>query len=116
MSKLNAAPMDPQKSAKAAGLRYVSDEQPGIQRVAHGKGFSYVRPDGKPLIPFGVQPTPQPTPVPEQPAPAPPEQPAASNGYVGGNPAATHPASVTTSTYGFLVASVATRTSHRPSE
>src|SRR5882762_7485834 len=49
MSKLNAAPMNPQKSAKAAGLRYVSDEQPGIQRVAHGKGFSYVRPDGKPL-------------------------------------------------------------------
>src|SRR4051812_40882722 len=49
MPKLNAPPMNPQKSAKAAGLRYVSDEQPGIRRIARGKGFSYVRPDGKPV-------------------------------------------------------------------
>jgi DNA topoisomerase-1 len=29
------------QSAKAAGLRYVSDEQPGIQRKKWGRGFSY---------------------------------------------------------------------------
>jgi DNA topoisomerase-1 len=33
-------------SAEAAGLRYVSDESPGIRRLRRGKGFSYVRPDG----------------------------------------------------------------------
>ncbi len=32
-----------------AGLRYVSDEQPGIRRVARGKQFHYVGPDGKPV-------------------------------------------------------------------
>jgi len=43
-------------------------------------------PDGKPLIPFGAQPAPQPTPAPDQPTPAPdqpapaPDQPAPSNG------------------------------------
>lgn len=43
-----------------------------------------VGPDGKPLIPFGAQPVPQPTPepapAPEQPAPAAPDQPATPNG------------------------------------
>ena len=34
-------------SAKAAGLRYVSDETPGIRRHRHGRGFSYVTPDGQ---------------------------------------------------------------------
>jgi DNA topoisomerase I len=34
------------ESAKAAGLRYVSDEMPGIRRVARGKHFSYIAPDG----------------------------------------------------------------------
>jgi DNA topoisomerase-1 len=38
---------DPVESAKAAGLRYVSDEQPGIRRRRAGKGFSYVGADGK---------------------------------------------------------------------
>src|SRR5688572_2421699 len=37
------------QAAKAAELRYVSDEQPGIRRVKAGKGFKYVMPDGKPL-------------------------------------------------------------------
>jgi len=38
---------DPVASAKAAGLRYVSDEMPGITRIARGKHFSYLAPDGK---------------------------------------------------------------------
>ncbi|MBB6143156.1 DNA topoisomerase-1 [Silvibacterium bohemicum] len=40
---------DPVQSAKDAGLRYVSDLQPGIVRKRHGKGFRYVGPDGKPV-------------------------------------------------------------------
>jgi DNA topoisomerase-1 len=34
-------------AAKSAGLRYASDEQPGIRRKRAGKGFSYVDADGK---------------------------------------------------------------------
>ena len=37
------------EAAKAADLRYVSDEQPGITRVKKGKGFTYVLPGGKPV-------------------------------------------------------------------
>ena len=33
-------------SAAAAGLRYVSDSMPGIRRHRHGRGFTYVGPDG----------------------------------------------------------------------
>jgi DNA topoisomerase-1 len=33
-------------SAVAAGLRYVSDSMPGIRRHRHGRGFTYVGPDG----------------------------------------------------------------------
>ncbi len=33
-------------SAQAAGLFYVTDEMPGIRRRRHGRGFSYVGPDG----------------------------------------------------------------------
>jgi DNA topoisomerase-1 len=39
--------LDPKKSARAAGLRYVSDEQPGIGRVKHGSGFTFERAKGK---------------------------------------------------------------------
>ena len=35
------------ESAKAVGLRYVSDTQPGIRRKKSGKGFTYTGPDGK---------------------------------------------------------------------
>jgi DNA topoisomerase I len=42
-----AAAPDPVASAKAAGLRYVSDEMPGIRRRRAGKGWVYVGPDGK---------------------------------------------------------------------
>jgi DNA topoisomerase-1 len=33
-------------SAAAAGLRYVTDAMPGIRRQRHGRGFTYVGPDG----------------------------------------------------------------------
>ncbi len=38
---------DPVASAKAAGLRYVTDDIPGIRRTTHGKHFAYVGIDGK---------------------------------------------------------------------
>ncbi len=37
---------DPAESAKAAGLRYVSDAKPGLQRLKRGKGFRYAAADG----------------------------------------------------------------------
>jgi DNA topoisomerase-1 len=40
---------DPAESAKAAGLRYVSDTKPGIKRVESGRGFRYIGTDGKPV-------------------------------------------------------------------
>ena len=39
----------PVESAKAAGLRYVSDTSPGIHRRRVGKHFSYTGLDGKPI-------------------------------------------------------------------
>ena len=40
---------DPARSAKEAGLRYVSDETPGVRRVRAGHGFRYIGLDGKPV-------------------------------------------------------------------
>src|SRR5579872_2871376 len=40
---------DPLTSAKAAHLRYVTGEGPGISRKRRGKGFHYVGPDSKPV-------------------------------------------------------------------
>ena len=40
------ASVDPEQAARDAGLRYVSDDRPGIRRRRVGKGFRYVRPDG----------------------------------------------------------------------
>ncbi len=40
---------DPVQSAKDAGLRYVSDLQPGIIRKRSGKGFRYIGADGAPV-------------------------------------------------------------------
>ncbi|GAA4857258.1 DNA topoisomerase IB [Luteimonas vadosa] len=37
------------RTAKSAGLRYVSDTLPGITRRRRGKGFSYRAPDGTPI-------------------------------------------------------------------
>jgi DNA topoisomerase-1 len=42
----DAAPVAPREAAAEAGLRYVSDEQPGIVRRRVGKGFSYRAPKG----------------------------------------------------------------------
>ncbi|WOH67133.1 DNA topoisomerase IB [Bradyrhizobium sp. BWA-3-5] len=41
--------VDPRDAAESVGLRYVSDERPGIRRKKAGTGFSYVRPDGSKL-------------------------------------------------------------------
>jgi DNA topoisomerase-1 len=41
--------VDPIVSAKLAGLRYVSDTQPGIRRKRAGRHFSYIGLDGKPI-------------------------------------------------------------------
>jgi DNA topoisomerase I len=41
-----AAIVDPKESAELVGLRYVSDERPGIRRTKRGKGFTYAGPDG----------------------------------------------------------------------
>jgi DNA topoisomerase-1 len=38
--------VDPRDAAETAGLRYVSDEEPGIRRKKSGKGFTYTKPDG----------------------------------------------------------------------
>ncbi|HKV31139.1 MAG TPA: DNA topoisomerase IB [Candidatus Dormibacteraeota bacterium] len=38
--------VDPPESARAAGLRYVSDQSPGIRRKRVGKAFSYLARDG----------------------------------------------------------------------
>ena len=40
------ATLDPQSSARSAGLRYLADDRPGIARKRRGKGFRYERPDG----------------------------------------------------------------------
>src|SRR5690348_17563324 len=39
----------PVESARAAGLRYVSDKSPGIRRRRAGKHFSYIGLDGRPI-------------------------------------------------------------------
>jgi DNA topoisomerase-1 len=42
-----ATESDPAGAAKAAGLRYATDDRPGIQRKRAGKAFRYVGPDGQ---------------------------------------------------------------------
>lgn len=49
MKPQDSFPDDPLDSAKAAGLRYVSDQAPGIVRKRAGTGFRYVGKDGKPI-------------------------------------------------------------------
>jgi DNA topoisomerase-1 len=39
--------VDPRDEARAAGLRYVSDDRPGITRHRSGRGFSYRSPNGE---------------------------------------------------------------------
>lgn len=45
---------DPQEAAEAAGLVYVSDDEPGISRRRCGRGFAYYDPAGR-LIPASPQ-------------------------------------------------------------
>jgi len=40
---------EPAEAARAAGLRYVSDAQPGIRRRRQGRGFAYVGLSGEPV-------------------------------------------------------------------
>jgi DNA topoisomerase-1 len=40
-------PDDPELHAEEAGLRYITDDQPGVRRRRAGKGFTYTGPDGK---------------------------------------------------------------------
>jgi DNA topoisomerase-1 len=40
---------DPLESAKAAGLRHVTDTTPGIRRKRTGRGFTYFGVDGRPI-------------------------------------------------------------------
>src|SRR5215475_6722144 len=42
-------PVDPEESAQAVGLRYVSDTQPGIRRQRAGRGFCYRGLDNRPI-------------------------------------------------------------------
>ncbi len=49
LKKLEKIGRDPKITAKAAGLRYVSDTSPGYTRKASGKGFSYYDADGTPV-------------------------------------------------------------------
>jgi DNA topoisomerase-1 len=44
---VNLPAADPVIAAQVAGLRYVSDESPGIRRRKQGSGFAYLGPDGK---------------------------------------------------------------------
>ncbi|MEO6851036.1 MAG: DNA topoisomerase IB, partial [Mucilaginibacter sp.] len=47
LKKLEKIGRDPKITAKAAGLRYVSDSNPGYTRKKAGKGFSFYDADGK---------------------------------------------------------------------
>ena len=47
MASVVASAPEPRATARAAGLRYVTDASPGIRRRKAGKGFRYVGPDGK---------------------------------------------------------------------
>jgi DNA topoisomerase I len=48
-STVDGSQVDPQQSARAAGLRYASDARPGIKRIRAGSGFKYVGTDGRPI-------------------------------------------------------------------
>lgn len=41
--------MHPVKSARAAGLHYVTDDAPGLSRVRAGRGFRYLDPGSRPI-------------------------------------------------------------------
>jgi DNA topoisomerase-1 len=41
--------LDPREAAESAGLRYVTDEAPGLRRERTADGFRYLKPDGSPV-------------------------------------------------------------------
>jgi DNA topoisomerase I len=47
--RLQARKISPKHSAKAASLRYVSEQNAGISRVKNGRGFRYLTAQGRPL-------------------------------------------------------------------
>ena len=49
IKKLEKIGRDPKVTAKAAGLRYVTDSMPGYTRKKLGKGFGFYDADGKPV-------------------------------------------------------------------
>jgi DNA topoisomerase-1 len=49
IKKLEKIKRDPKITAKAVGLRYVSDSTPGFTRKKSGKGWSYYDAEGKPV-------------------------------------------------------------------
>lgn len=44
--ELVSAADDPVEAARSAGLKYVTDEDPGLRREPDGEGFRYLRPNG----------------------------------------------------------------------
>lgn len=40
-------PDDPELHAEEAGLRYITDDRPGVRRHRAGKGFTYIGHDGE---------------------------------------------------------------------
>src|SRR5262245_3471800 len=42
-------PVESIEAARAANLRYVTDQRPGIRRLGSGTGFRYLGPDGRPI-------------------------------------------------------------------
>jgi DNA topoisomerase-1 len=46
MATVSTEVLDPEETARSAGLRYVSDQTPGIRRRRAGKGFVYISPQG----------------------------------------------------------------------
>ncbi len=44
-ARIPSTPTEPSASAEAAGLRYATDERPGIRRIRAGRGFRYAAPD-----------------------------------------------------------------------
>ena len=42
-----AAGQEPEASARAEGLRYTTDESPGLKRVSRGRSFVYLHPNGR---------------------------------------------------------------------
>jgi DNA topoisomerase-1 len=47
MAPATPPPDDPEQVARESGLRYMTDDRPGIRRKRAGKGFTYIDPEGE---------------------------------------------------------------------